>query len=425
MNAAKPSARPVADPPALDHRDINRDVGVFTTDPIVGSGLPMWLPAGAIIRRELELFAAEIARHDGCQPVYSPVLAKRALFETSGHWAKFADDMFPPMDVGGEEFVLRPANCPHHAVMYASAPRSYRELPVRFNELAPMFRSERSGVLSGLSRVRQINLDDTHVFCRPDQTVDEVDRALRSALHAQAVLGLDVDYIRLSRRGDGDGFLGSTGEWRHAEGALRDAAERVLEGSRLSLVDGPGEAAFYGPKLDLQVRDGRGHDETIATVQLDFNQPERFDLTYVADDGSRQRVVMIHRGTVGAMERVVAALLERYQGRLPLWLAPVQLCVLPVGPAHDGAARGVLDDASASGLRARLDVHGTLGARVRDARRRRDCVLAVVGDDEIASGSVQVIDVAADFRGAIPRDQLVDLLAAARVERVRAIPWPS
>lgn len=190
-----------------------------------------------------------------------------------------------------------------------------------------MFRAERSGVLSGLSRVRQISLDDTHVFCRPDQTADEVGRALRSALRAQAVLGLPVDYIRLSRRDDGDGYLGSVEQWNRAEEALRVAAREVLEEHDLPLQEAEGEAAFYGPKLDLQVRDGRGHEETIATVQLDFNQPERFNLSYIAADGSRQRPVMIHRGTVGAMERVVATLLERYQGRLPLWLAPVQLCV--------------------------------------------------------------------------------------------------
>src|SRR5262245_57214825 len=216
--------------------------------------------------------------------VYSPVLAKRALFERSGHWAKFGDDMFPPMRIGGYELVLRPANCPHHAMIYAAAQRSYRELPIRLNELAPMFRAERSGVLSGLSRVRQISLDDTHVFCRPDQVAGEVERALRSALKAQRVLGLPVDYVRLSRRDAGDQYLGSMDQWRHAEEALRVAGNNVLCALDLALVEAEGEAAFYGPKLDLQVRDGRGHDETIATVQLDFSQPERFDLAYTAAD---------------------------------------------------------------------------------------------------------------------------------------------
>ncbi|MHB8246695.1 MAG: aminoacyl--tRNA ligase-related protein [Acidimicrobiales bacterium] len=413
------------EPRQLDHRDINRDLDVFATDPLVGSGLPLWLPAGAVIRHELELLAAEIARGDGCVSVYSPVLAKRALFETSGHWAKFSDDMFPPMRIGGEELVLRPANCPHHAMIYAARPRSYRELPIRLHELAPMFRAERSGVLSGLSRVRQINLDDTHVFCRPDQTPSEVERALRSALHAHEVLGLPVDYVRLSRRGGGGGYLGSTEQWQQAEEALRAAAGAVLSARDLALVEAEGEAAFYGPKLDLQVRDGRGHEESIATVQLDFSQPDRFGLDYNAADGSRQRVVMIHRGTVGAMERVVAALLERYQGRLPLWLAPVQVCVMPVGPAQDGAAHALADDLGSTGLRASIEVEGSLGGRVRASRRRRDCVIAVIGASEVEAGEVQVLDVAAGFKGAVPNDRdLIDLLSRSHAQRVRRIEWP-
>src|SRR5580704_9756748 len=336
----------------LDHRDLNRDLHVFATDALAGAGLPLWLPDGAVIRDELQALARDLARADGCQGVYSPVLGKRALYERSGHWAKFSEDMFPPMTVGGDELVLRPANCPHHALIYASAQRSWRELPVRLNELAAMFRAERSGVLSGLSRVRQINLDDTHVFCRPDQVAGEAARGLLAALRAQEILGLPVDYVRLSRRDDGPAFLGDHAQWEAAEAALRSAAEHAgLADRGLRLVDGPGEAAFYGPKLDLQVRDGRGHEETIATVQLDFNQPERFDLTYDAADGSKARVVMIHRGTVGSMERVVAALLEHYQGRLPLWLAPVQVCVLPIGTGHDAAARELVDSLIAAGLR--------------------------------------------------------------------------
>ena len=281
-----------------DHREINQDLPVFATDPLVGAGLPLWLPDGAVIREELQRLAKDLARADGCQSVYSPVLGKRALFVRSGHWAKFSDDMFPAMPVGGDELVLRPANCPHHALIYSSAQRSYRDLPIRLNELAAMFRAERSGVLSGLSRVRQINLDDTHVFCRPDQVAAEATRALRSALRAQVILGLPVDYVRLSLRDDSPAYLGEDAQWKAAEAALREAAGAAgLSDHGLNLIDAPGEAAFYGPKLDLQVRDGRGHEETIATVQLDFNQPERFDLTYDAADGSKARVVMIHRGT--------------------------------------------------------------------------------------------------------------------------------
>jgi threonyl-tRNA synthetase len=407
-----------------DHREINQDLQVFATDPLAGAGLPLWLPDGAVIRDELQRLARDLARADGCQGVYSPVLGKRALFERSGHWEKFRDDMFPPMPVGGDELVLRPANCPHHALIYSSAQRSYRDLPVRFNELAAMFRAERSGVLSGLSRVRQINLDDTHVFCRPDQVADEAARALRSALRAQEILGLPVDYVRLSRRDDSPVFLGAPEQWEAAEAALRAVAgDASLEGRGLRLVDAPGEAAFYGPKLDLQVRDGRGHEETIATVQLDFNQPERFDLTYDAADGTRQRVIMIHRGTVGSMERVTAALLERYQGRLPLWLAPVQVRVLPVGAEHDAAARRLADDLIAAGLRARLETAGSVGARVRVSRQRRDYLIAVIGDAEVADESVQVTDIAGGFRGSVKAADLTRLAREAYENRMPRVTW--
>jgi threonyl-tRNA synthetase len=414
----------VNDEASRDHRDINQDVLVFATDPLAGAGLPLWLPDGAVIREELQRLARDLARADGCQSVYSPVLGKRALFERSGHWAKFSDDMFPPMAVGGDELVLRPANCPHHALIYASVRRSWRDLPVRFNELAAMFRAERSGVLSGLSRVRQINLDDTHVFCRPDQVAAEAARALRSALRAQEILGLPVDYVRLSRRDDSPAFLGGHEQWEAAEAALRAAGEAAgLAGCGLRLVDAPGEAAFYGPKLDLQVRDGRGYEESIATVQLDFNQPERFGLTYDAADGTRQRAVMIHRGTVGSMERVTAALLEHYQGRLPLWLAPVQVCVLPVGAGHDAAARQLADGLIMAGLRARLETAGSVGARVRSSRQRRDHLIAVVGDAEVADESVQVTDVAGSFRGSVKAADFTGLVRGAYENRMPHVTW--
>jgi threonyl-tRNA synthetase len=410
----------------LDHRDLNRDLRVFATDPLAGAGLPLWLPDGAVIREELQALARDLARADGCQGVYSPVLGKRALYERSGHWAKFSDDMFPPMAVGGDELVLRPANCPHHALIYASAQRSWRELPVRLNELAAMFRAERSGVLSGLSRVRQINLDDTHVFCRPDQVAGEAARGLLAALRAQEILGLPLDYVRLSLRDGSPAFLGTAAQWQAAEAALRDAAAAAgLAGRGLPLTDAPGEAAFYGPKLDLQVRDSRGQEETIATVQVDFSQPERFGLVYDAPDGSRQPVIMIHRGTVGSMERVTAALLERYQGRLPLWLAPVQVCVLPVSPGQDEAARRLADGLLAAGLRSRLDADGSLGARIRHSRQRRDHLIAVLGESEAAAGTVRVTDVAAGAEREVNEALLIRLAGDAHAARRPHVDWPA
>ena len=409
---------------ALDHRELNGDLDVFATDPLAGSGLPLWLPAGAAIRDELQRLAKQIAREDGCLDAYTPVLGKRTLFERSGHWDKFADDMFPPMDLGGDEIVLRPANCPHHALLYAARQHSYRELPVRLNELAPMFRAERSGVLSGLQRVRQINLDDTHVFCRPDQVVDEVVRALRSAIRAQRILELPIDYVRLSLRDDSSAWLGAEEQWAASQTALRGAACAVLSDYDLPLVDAIGEAAFYGPKLDLQVRDGRGHEETIATVQLDFNQPERFDLTYQAADGNRRRVVMIHRGTVGAMERVVASLLERHQGRLPLWLAPVQVIVLPVSEAQDAPARAALDVLRAHTLRVDMALDGSLGSRIRDAHRQRIPLVAVIGEREAGHAEVRVTDGTDGSRHTLSIEDLADLASTAHQQR-SPIRWRS
>ena len=406
-----------------DHSALGRALDLFDTTPAVGAGLPLWLPDGAVVRAELERFALEQAVASGCRRVYTPVLGKRELFERSGHWDKFSGDMWPEMVVGGESFVLRPANCPHHAMIYAARSHSYRELPIRLNELAAMFRAERSGVLSGLTRVRQINLDDTHVFCRPDQTASEVARGLRSALEAQEVLGLPVDHVRLSRRGAGTGYLGAVAQWEQAEEALRGAANEVLHELDLRLIEAEGEAAFYGPKLDLQVRDGRGHEESIATVQLDFIQPERFNLTYNAADGTHQRVVMIHRGTVGAMERVVAALLERYQGRLPLWLAPVQVCLMPVDEAQDDQARALFDDLCAAGLRARLETEGSLGARIRASRQRRDCLIAVIGPAEAAAGEVQVTDVSAGFKGRLQQRSFITAVQRAYTARAARVDW--
>lgn len=372
-------------PAAVDHRRLGRELELFDTHELVGSGLPLWLPDGAVIRAELERFAAEEAVRSGCRQVYSPVLAKRELFERSGHWAKFADDMFPPMRVGNDEFVLRPANCPHHVLIYAARQRSYRELPVRLAEVGSMFRSELSGVLGGLSRVRQINLDDVHVFCRPDQIEDEVVGALGQVRRVYDVLGIEVAEFRLSLRGPGDGYLGALEVWEESQSMLRSALDRIGE----PYVEAPGEAAFYGPKVDVQVVDPAGREETLSTVQLDFQQPERFELEYVGADGHRHRPVMIHRGTLSAMERMVAHLIELYAGAFPAWLAPVQVGVLPVRPEQHAAADALVAQLADAGLRAEADSSDeTLGLRIRRARQRRLPYVAVLGEREVAAGRV-------------------------------------
>jgi threonyl-tRNA synthetase len=368
--------------PVPDHRRLGRELKLFATEPLVGAGLPLWLPDGAVIRSEIERLAAEEAIRGGCQRVYTPVLAKRELYERSGHWAKFADDMFPPMKVAGDELVLRPANCPHHALVYASEQRSFRDLPVRLAELGAMFRSELSGVVGGLSRVRQINLDDAHVFCAPEQVQEEIARALESIQRCYRLLGIDVTRFRLSRRGDGGGFLGGDDLWADAERQLAGA----LGDLGLCYEDAKGEAAFYGPKIDVQVTDPAGREETLSTVQLDFNQPERFGLHYIGSDGGRHQPVMIHRGVLSAMERLVAHLIELYDGAFPPWLSPVQVLLLPVADQHVAHARRVTDELRAGGLRAECDpADATLGARIRRARGRRIPYVAVIGDREAAS----------------------------------------
>ena len=367
-----------------DHRRIGRDLDLFASDPLAGPGLPLWLPDGAVIRSELERLVVEESERGGCRRVYTPVLAKRELFERSGHWVKFADDMYPPFQVGGEEYVLRPANCPHHALVYAARQRSFRDLPIRLSELGSMFRSELSGVLSGLSRVRQINLDDCHVFCRPDQIADEVALAIEAVRRCYALLGLEVAEYRLSRRGDGPNYIGSDEQWELAESQLAEALDQL----GLPYRDAAGEAAFYAPKIDLQVADPAGREETLSTIQLDFQLPERFDLSYVASDGQRHRPVMVHRGLLSSMERMVAHLLEHSGGALPAWLSPLQVMVLPVAGVHEPAAAELVERLSRAGLRAEpAPADESLGARVRRAQERKVPYAVVLGDREVADSS--------------------------------------
>lgn len=369
-----------------DHREIGRELDLFASHPLVGPGLPLWLPDGAVLRAELEKLAAEEAQRNGCQRVYSPVLAKRELYERSGHWHKFAEDMFPPLRIGNEELVLRPANCPHHAMVYASRPHSWRELPLRYAELGAMFRSELSGVLSGLSRVRQINLDDCHVFCTPEQAPDEIVRALRDVQRGYQILGLDIGYYRLSARGPEADFPGSAEAWARAEGILAAALEEL----GLPYRKVAGEAAFYGPKIDVQLQDAAGKEVTLSTVQLDFNQPESFDLAYIGADGQAHRPLMVHRGLFGSMERMASLLIEKHQGRMPPWLAPLQLLVLPVGKAQEQAAAQLVAQALAVGIRAETEAPGSLSARVRKAHDRKVPWLAVLGPAEIQSGRLSL-----------------------------------
>ncbi|MFE9652860.1 threonine--tRNA ligase [Micromonospora sp. NPDC006431] len=369
----------------IDHRRLGRELELFVSDPLSGAGLPIWLPAGAAARHAVEEYVRDLERRAGYRHVYSPPLGKRELFELSGHLGYFADDMFPPMRLSADdEFVLRPALCPHHALVFRARGRSYRELPLRVAELGGMYRAERSGVLGGLSRVRAISLNDAHNFCALDQVGDEVREILRLIGEAHAALGVRPAGFRLSLRGPGEKYVGDDAQWARAEELLRAALDGV------DFTEGPGEAAFYGPKIDIQVVDAAGRESTISTIQLDFDKPERFDLSYTDADGTRKRPVMVHRSLVGSMERLFAYLIEVHAGAFPAWYAPVQLVLLPVDDGQADAAGDLARRAEAAGLRVEVDHAGSLGARIRDAARRKVPYLGVVGPREAADGSVSV-----------------------------------
>ena len=367
-----------------DHHKLGRELGLFDTDPLIGSGLPYWLPDGAIVRHTLEEYIRAAEQRAGYQHVYSPVLAKRELYEISGHWAHYRDDMYPPMHLGSEQIVLRPSLCPHHALIYRSRARSYRELPLRLAEIGGQYRAELSGVLGGLTRVRAMQLNDAHIFCGLDQVADEASAALDMIRAAYAALGVQPARYRLSLPGAGDKYVADPDLWHRAA----DLLASVLEASRVPYERATGEAAFYGPKIDVQVADGAGREATMSTIQVDFYMPSRFDLRYIGPDGARHRPVMLHRSVVGSMERAIAHLIDVHGGAFPAWLAPVQLVILPVSAAELDQARALRRRAVDQGLRAQVSDpgHGSLGARIRAARLVPYQV--VIGAREAAAGQV-------------------------------------
>ena len=347
-----------------DHRRLGRGLGLFDTDPLIGAGLPYWLPDGAAVRHTLEEYVRGLERDAGYQHVYSPVLGKRELYEISGHWAHYGQDMYPPMEVGGEQVVLRPSLCPHHALIYRSRAHSYRELPLRIAELGGMYRAELSGVLGGLSRVRAIQLNDAHIFCTLDQAAAEAAAALALIRRAYADLGIEPVRYRLSLRGGSGKYVADPALWARAEAMLVD----VLAGTDYEAVEG--EAAFYGPKIDVQIADAADREATLSTVQVDFYQPERFDLHYIGPDGARHRPVMVHRSVIGSLERAVAHLIEVHGGAFPAWLAPTQVVVLPISDAEVPVAQAFQQRCRDAGLRVRVagPELGSLAARIRSDR---------------------------------------------------------
>lgn len=373
-----------------DHRKIGKELNLFTSSQQVGQGFPLWLPKGATIRRVIERYIVDKEERLGYQHVYTPVLGSVELYKTSGHWEHYQDGMFPPMVMDNEELVLRPMNCPHHMMIYKNDIHSYRELPIRIAELGMMHRYEMSGALSGLQRVRGMTLNDAHIFVRPDQIKEEFIRVVRLVEAVYKDFGIKDYSFRLSYRDpeDTEKYFDDDAMWEKAQSMLKDAMDELGH----DYFEAEGEAAFYGPKLDVQVRTALGKDETLSTVQLDFLLPERFDLSYVGEDGKQHRPVVIHRGVVSTMERFVAFLIEEYKGAFPTWIAPVQVQVIPVSPSiHLDYAKKVQEQLRDAGLRVELDARDEkMGYKIREAQMQKTPYMLVVGDNEVTERAVNV-----------------------------------
>jgi threonyl-tRNA synthetase len=372
-----------------DHKRLGRELRLFALDERAGPGLVLWLPNGATVRRELERWIVDEELVRGYQHVVTPVVAKLDLYKQSGHWQKYHDTMFPPMrDEAGEEYELRPMNCPHHILVYQQDLHSYRDLPMRIAEIGNMYRYEKSGELMGMIRVRSIALNDAHIFCTPEQLHDEIVGVIDLAVYVLRTLGVtDYEYRLSVRDTDSSKYIGDESQWDNAESALRSALESV--GATYQV--GRGEAAFYGPKIDFQVRDAQGREFTNNTIQVDFQLPERFGLEYVDADGLRKRPVMVHRAAFGAMERMVAYLIEHYAGAFPTWLAPVQVAVLPITDAQLEYARQVANRLSQARIRVEVDESPErVGKKIRESQSRKLPYMLVVGEREAESGTVAV-----------------------------------
>ncbi|EGP5616659.1 threonine--tRNA ligase [Enterococcus faecium] len=375
-----------------DHRKLGKELDLFMVSPEVGSGLPFWLPKGATIRRTIERYIVDKEVSLGYQHVYTPIMGDVELYKTSGHWDHYQEDMFPPMDMGdGEMLVLRPMNCPHHMMVYKNTIHSYRELPIRIAELGMMHRYEKSGALSGLQRVREMTLNDGHTFVRPDQIKDEFKRTLELMVAVYADFNITDYRFRLSYRdpNNTDKYFDDDAMWEKAQAMLKAA----MDESELDYFEAEGEAAFYGPKLDVQVKTALGTEETLSTIQLDFLLPERFDLTYVGEDGENtHRPVVIHRGIVSTMERFVAYLTEVYKGAFPTWLAPIQATIIPVSvDAHGDYAYEIKERLQMKGLRVEVDDRNEkMGYKIRASQTQKIPYQLVVGDKELEDATVNV-----------------------------------
>ncbi len=375
-----------------DHRKLGKELGLFVFSDLVGAGLPLLTPKGATIRRILERFIVDEELRRGYQHVVTPPLAKVDLYRTSGHYPYYKDTMYPPMKVDDDELILRPMTCPHHFMLYKSQSRSYRDLPVRFAEISPQFRYEKSGELTGLMRVRMFTLTDAHIITPPKKAKAEVLAVLDLIDYINKCFGLvkGTDYryrLSLGDRKDNKKYYKDDAAWDKAESVLRE----VLVESNAPFFEAPNEAAFYGPKIDVQMKNVSGKEETAFTVQYDFVMPKRFDLTYIDSDGKEKQPVVVHRASMGALERTMAFLIEHYAGAFPLWLAPIQAVVIPIAERHNDGAQMIVDALKAAGIRVESDTRSEpMQAKVRDHTLQKVPYLAIIGDREIENKTVSV-----------------------------------
>ena len=371
-----------------DHRKLGKELDIFMISDLVGKGLPMWLPNGATIRRLLQRYITDKEVSLGYQHVVTPSLGSVNLYKTSGHWAHYKDDMFPMMKLDDEEYVLRPMNCPHHMLIYKNSLHSYRELPIKIAEIANDFRYEASGAVCGIERARAFTQNDSHIFCMPSQIKNEFKNVIDLILYVYKDFGFKNYSFRLSLRdkNDTEKYFGNDELWEKSENELRE----VLKEFGVEFYEAEGEAAFYGPKLDVQVRSALGHDVTLSTIQLDYQLPERFELTYIDDKGDKVRPVVIHRAILGSLDRFVAFLLEETKGVLPVWLAPVQVNIIPVNNEHHlEYCVSLKDKLQKLGIRVNLDIREEkLGYRMRESQTKKIPYTLVIGDKEVESNSV-------------------------------------
>ena len=392
-----------------DHRKLGKELKMFTFSKEVGQGLPLWLPNGSKVRRTMERYIVDMEEKMGYEHVYTPVLANVELYKISGHWGHYQDGMFPLMEMDNEELVLRPMNCPHHMMVYKSDLRSYRDLPIRIAEMGTMHRYEMSGALTGLHRVRAMTLNDAHIFVRPDQIKEEFARVIDLIRKVYEDFGIKDYRFRLSYRDpqDTEKYFDDDQMWEMSQRMLREVVEEL----GLPFYEAEGEAAFYGPKLDVQIKTALGKEETLSTAQLDFLLPQRFELEYIGEDGKKHRPVVIHRGIISTMERMTAFLIENFAGALPLWLSPVQAKVIPVSTAFDDYAEEVYQQLREAGVRVEIDVRNEkLGYKIREAQLEKAPYMLVVGENEKQAGAVSIRKRGEGDIGSLPVEEFIALV---------------